>query len=237
MPLAVGWTASSTVFAARPKPPHVSRNAPTFVSLQSFAIHSGFFTEYAARQSISCIFGTRRGGLQPHQLTWVAKLLNLASTTYGEVKTSRASLATLLRGPAAVDREVGAGDLGGVVATEKQRQGCDLLGGDELLGRLRRQQHVVDDLLLGHATRLHGLWNLVLDQRRPDVTRADAVAGDLEGRNLQRHGLGETGDAMLGRHIGRLERRGHQRMRRGGIDDAAPAPLLHAGHGGADAVK
>src|SRR3984893_6268877 len=97
----------------------------------------------------------------------------------------------LLRGPAAVDREVGAGDWGGVVAAEKQGEGCDLLGGDELLGRLRGQQHVVDYLLLGQVARLHGLRNLVLDQRRPDITRADAVAGDLEGRKLQRHRLGE----------------------------------------------
>ena len=35
--------------------------------------------------------------------------------------------APLRRGPAAVDREVGAGDLGGIVAAEKQRQGGDLL--------------------------------------------------------------------------------------------------------------
>ena len=66
---------------------------------------------------------------------------------------------------------------------------------------------------------------------------ADAVAGDLVGGELQRHGLGEAGDAVLGRHIGRLERRGDQRMRRGGVDDAAPAALLHAGHRGANAVK
>src|SRR6478735_10111912 len=54
-----------------------------------------------------------------------------------------------LRGPAAVDRIVGAGDLGGVVAAQKQRESCDLLGSHELLGRLRLKQHVLDDLLLG----------------------------------------------------------------------------------------
>src|SRR4051812_26771402 len=63
----------------------------------------------------------------------------------------KASKAALCRGPAAVDREVGAGDLRGVVAAQEQRQGSDLFGGDELLGRLRRQQHIVDDLLLGQV--------------------------------------------------------------------------------------
>src|ERR1700740_2036791 len=87
----------------------------------------------------------------------------------------------LLRGPAAVDREVGAGDLRRVVAAEKQRQRRDLFGGDELLGRLRRQQHVVDDLLPGHVARLHGVGNLLLDQWRPDIAGTDAVAGDLAG--------------------------------------------------------
>ena len=42
---------------------------------------------------------------------------------------------------------------------------------------------------------------------------------------------------MLGRDIGRLEGRCGQRMGRGGIDDAAPAALLHARNHGADAMK
>src|SRR5262249_42119664 len=84
----------------------------------------------------------------------------------------------LLRGPAAVDREIGAGDLGGIVAAQEQRKGCDLFRCHELLGRLRVEEHVLDDLLLGHVARLHGLWDLVLDQRRPDITGTNAVAGD-----------------------------------------------------------
>src|ERR1700759_4421933 len=54
----------------------------------------------------------------------------------------------LLRGPATVDGVVRAGDLGGIVAAKEQRKRCDLVRGDELLGRLGRQQHVLDDLLL-----------------------------------------------------------------------------------------
>src|SRR6185437_2920084 len=75
----------------------------------------------------------------------------------------------LLRGPAAVDREVGAGDLRRVIAAQEQRQSRDLLRGDELLGRLGFEENVVDDLFLGHVARLHGVRNLMLDQRRPDI--------------------------------------------------------------------
>src|SRR5579859_7295969 len=103
---------------------------------------------------------------------------------------------SLLRGPAAVDREIGAGDLRSIVAAEVQRQGSDLVRGDELLGRLRGEQHVLDDLLLGHVARLHRLRDLMLDQRGPDIAGRDAVAGDLELRKLERDRLGEAGDAV-----------------------------------------
>src|SRR5579871_1021765 len=89
------------------------------------------------------------------------------------------TLNALLRRPAAVDRQVGPGDLGCIVAAQEQRQRSDLLDGDELLGRLCIQQHVVDDLLLRHIACLHGVGNLLLHQRRPDIAGADAIAGDL----------------------------------------------------------
>ena len=103
----------------------------------------------------------------------------------------------LLCGPAAVDRVIGAGDLGGVVAAEKQRERRHLVRGHELLGWLRFQQHVVDDLLLGQVACLHGFRDLVLDQRRPDIAGRDAVAGDPVGRKLQRNRLGQTNIAVL----------------------------------------
>ena len=85
--------------------------------------------------------------------------------------------------------------------------------------------------------RLHGVGDLLLDQRRPDVAGADAVDGDAVGRDFERHRLGQAGDAVLGRDVGRLERRGHEGMGRGRVDDAAPAARLHARHGGADGVE
>src|SRR5260370_41862091 len=53
----------------------------------------------------------------------------------------------------------------------------------------------------------------------------------------QRHGLWQAVYAVLGRDVGRPERRSDQRVRGRRVDDAAPATFLHAGHGGADAVE
>ena len=77
----------------------------------------------------------------------------------------------------------------------------------------------------GDAVRLGLALDLRLDQRRVDVAGADRVAGDAVLGRLQRRDLGEADDAVLGRHIGRLERRGDQAVRRGDIDDAAPLVL------------
>ena len=54
----------------------------------------------------------------------------------------------LLRGPAAVDRDDRAGDRRGFVACEKGGERRHFRHLHELLGRLRVQQHVVDDLRL-----------------------------------------------------------------------------------------
>ena len=99
------------------------------------------------------------------------------------------------------------------------------------------EHDVVDDLLAGEAARLHGVGDLPLDERRPHIAGADAVDGDAVRRELERHGLGEAGDAVLGRDVGGLEGRGGEGMRRGGRDDAAPAAPLHAGHRRPDGVE
>jgi len=71
----------------------------------------------------------------------------------------------LLSGPAAVNREVGAGDLRRVVTAQKQRERCDLLRRHELPGRLCFQ--VVDDLFPWSCCAPS--WNLALNQRQPDI--------------------------------------------------------------------
>ena len=61
---------------------------------------------------------------------------------------SRAMAFPALRGrPASIDREIGAGDLRGVVAAQKQRQRGHLLDRDEFLRGLGREQDVADDLI------------------------------------------------------------------------------------------
>src|SRR3984885_1908403 len=142
-----------------------------------------------------------------------------------------------LRGPAAVDREIGAGNRLRHVGAKIDGEARHLLDGDEFLGRLRRQYHVALDLFFGYAARFRRIRYLLLDQRRPNIAGADAVTGHAEGGELERDGLGQTGDAVLGGDIGGLERRSDQRMGRGGRDDAAPFARLHAGHRGADGVE
>src|ERR1700728_2388988 len=73
-----------------------------------------------------------------------ARLEPVIGLARGETRRHMPAACALLRGPAAVDREVGAGDLRRIIAAQEQRQGRNLLGGDELLGRLRFQQNVVD---------------------------------------------------------------------------------------------
>src|SRR3984957_5731777 len=142
-----------------------------------------------------------------------------------------------LRGPAAVDREIGAGDRLRHVGAKIDGEARHFFDGDEFLGRLRRQNHVALDLFFGYAARFRGIRYLLLDQRGPYITGADAVAGHAEGGKLERDSLGQTGNAMLGGDIGGLERRGDQGMGRADADDATPFARFHAGHRGADGME
>ena len=63
-------------------------------------------------------------------------------------------------------------------------------------------------------------------QHRPG---RDRVHGDALLGHFQRHRLGKAGDAVLGGDVGRFVGRGDQRVRRGDVDDAPPAPLPHRG--------
>ena len=94
---------------------------------------------------------------------------------------------------------------------------------DEALVGLVLQQHVADHLVARDAVRLGLVVDLLLDQRRAHVAGADGVAGDAVLGGLERRHLGEAEHAVLGRDIGRLVGRGDQGVRRGDVDDAAPA--------------
>src|SRR5512144_224448 len=75
--------------------------------------------------------------------------------------------ALLLRSPAAIDRQDRPGDGGCRAACEEQAQRGHFVDVHELLRWLRREQHVVHDLLFGDAARLRRVRDLPLDERRP----------------------------------------------------------------------
>jgi hypothetical protein len=106
-----------------------------------------------------------------------------------------------------------------------------------LLGRLRIEDDVVDDLLTRHVTRLHRVRDLMLDERRPDITGRDAIGGDAESCELQGDGFGQASDTVFRRYVSGFERRSDKRVRGGGRDDTAPFLRLHARYGGADRME
>src|SRR5690348_12852877 len=131
-------------------------------------------------------------------------------------------LAALLSGPPTVDRKICAGDRFGGIRAKIDGKVGDLVDGDEFFRRLCRQQDVALDLFFGEAAGFRGIRYLFFNERRPYVARTDAIAGDAEGRSFERDRLGQAGKAVLGGDISGLEWRSDQRMRRCGIDDAAP---------------
>src|ERR1700730_13564823 len=104
--------------------------------------------------------------------------------------------------PAAIDRVIGSRDLRRRVRTEKDEERGDLIRGHKLLGWLRQQNHVMDDLFARQVARGHRVWDLLFDEWRPNVTRRDAIDRHSESREFKRRGFGEASKAMLRGHIG-----------------------------------
>src|SRR3546814_6853711 len=97
-------------------------------------------------------------------------MVNLRGTK--EIAQGRSGSA---RGPPAIDAEVGAGDIRRLVAGQEARQRRDLFNRPEPIGRLPREQHIVEHLFARHAACLHRIGDLVLDQRPPDIARTEAI--------------------------------------------------------------
>ena len=87
-------------------------------------------------------------------------------------------------------------------AAEKAHERGDFFDGDELARRLRGEQDVAHDLVFADAARARRVWDLLLHQRRQHVAGADGVAGDVLLGHFEGDGLGQAGDAVLGRDIG-----------------------------------
>ena len=102
-----------------------------------------------------------------------------------------------VRRPAAVHGQCCAGDRASARSAEEHRQRPKLIDFRKALVRLRCQKDVAHHLLTSYATCPGRVLDLILDQRRPDVTRTDRVAGNVVLGTLERHGLRQPDDAML----------------------------------------
>ena len=87
--------------------------------------------------------------------------------------------------------------------------------------RLRREEHVLEHALLRHPVGASLICDLLLDERRPHVARADSARADPGRRPLERERLDEPEHAVLRGHVARLERRRDETVDRGDDDDAA----------------
>ena len=85
---------------------------------------------------------------------------------------------------------------------------------------------------LWDAARLCGVLQLVLDQVRQDIPRADAVACDVALlSHLKTNSLGKARNAVLGCIVGALVRRCDLGMHGASIDDSAPFLFKHVRQG------
>ena len=110
-----------------------------------------------------------------------------------------------------------------------EEHGClgHVLDGRELAVDRLLQHDGPDDLLLGNAELARLLGDLLVDERRAHEAGADHVGADaMRGALLGDH-LGKTDQAVLGRHIGRLEQRGLLGVDRAHVDDAAAVPRAY----------
>src|SRR5580693_3065521 len=117
---------------------------------------------------------------------------------------------------AAVERKVGAGGKGGVIAHQPVDDGGDFIRLAEALDRYR-----ADNLL--QALRLDGTHHV-----GPDVTRRDGVDRHAARCDFLGKSHGEAVDAGLGRRIVGLPELATLPVDRGNVDDASPATLDHA---------
>ena len=81
---------------------------------------------------------------------------------------------------------------------------------DHPLDRVRGEDDLLLNAVLAHPVGLGLVGDLVLHQGRAHVAGADGGRGDAVRRALQRQHLHESQQPVLGRHVGRLERRGDQ---------------------------
>jgi hypothetical protein len=73
---------------------------------------------------------------------------------------------------------------------------------------LRSEEHLLESALLRQPVGLGQVRDLSLDERRADGARTDGRRGDGMPAALERERLDQPDQAVLGRDVGRLVRRG-----------------------------
>ncbi len=119
---------------------------------------------------------------------------------------------------------------------EQQGHTGHVFGGGELAVDGLLEHDLLDHVVLTDTQRLGLLRDLLLHQRRTDKAGADHIGAHAVFGAFLGDRLGQTDQAVLGRHIGCLEQRGFLAVHRAHVDDAAPAALrihvLDTGLGG-----
>src|SRR5690606_7215916 len=108
----------------------------------------------------------------------------------------------LASGPAAVHAQMSAGHLSGGIGTQEYSRLSQLIRRNEIERRLLLGEQLACGSLDVAAVLLCQRFDLTLHQGGAYPARADSVAGDALTSGLQGRDLGQTHDAMLGRHVG-----------------------------------
>jgi hypothetical protein len=132
-----------------------------------------------------------------------------------------------VRGPTAIDRQRDASNRRCSIGRKKDRKSAELIHRGELLVWLLREQNFLDDALAWNVMSFGLIIYLRFNQRRVDIAWANRITGDALFCGFERRHFRQAYYAVLRRDIGRFERRRDEAVRRGDIDDAAPAVLHH----------
>ena len=123
--------------------------------------------------------------------------------------------------PAMADADRLAGERIGLEGGEEQGHVGHVLDRGEFLVHRLGEHDLLDHALLADAERLRLLGDLLLDERRLDETRADDIGAHIMRGTFLGHHPREAEQAVLGRHIGGLQRRCLVAVHRSHIEEHA----------------
>src|SRR5262245_24480891 len=150
----------------------------------------------------------------------------LETTTLGynmpKLQSSReAGFDDLAHVPAMAHADRLAGERIGLEGGEEQRHVGHVLDRGEFLVHRLCQHDLLDHALLADAELLRLLWDLLLNQRRLDETWADHIGAHAMRGALLGHHPGKAKQAVLGGHVGCLQRRGLVAVHRPHVEEHA----------------